>query len=85
MKDIEQETHLPFVDATLERNKGAGDYETISLKFNSNFTKALRSYSQKNHLTVNTIIQGTWSYLLHEYTRSKQVAFGVIVLAGLMI
>jgi amino acid adenylation domain-containing protein/non-ribosomal peptide synthase protein (TIGR01720 family) len=79
LKDIEQETHLPFVDATLERNKGAGDYETISLKFNSNFTKALRSYSQKNHLTVNTIIQGTWSYLLHEYTRSKQVAFGVIV------
>ena len=36
-------------------------------------------YAQKNHITINTIMQGVWSYLLHRYTGSNDVVYGIIV------
>ncbi|MEZ4691277.1 MAG: condensation domain-containing protein [Ignavibacteria bacterium] len=38
-----------------------------------------QNHSSKNRLTLNTLLQGVWSYLLHRYTGSEDAAFGVIV------
>ena len=49
------------------------------LNLDGETTAKAELYAQRNHITVNTIMQGVWSYLLHRYTGSGDVVFGVIV------
>ena len=42
-------------------------------------TARVQSYAQKHRLTVNTVMQGIWSYLLHRYTQSSDIVYGVVV------
>ena len=39
----------------------------------------IESYVQRHHLTVNTLMQGVWAYLLHRYTGSTDIVYGVVV------
>ena len=79
MQGIEQSTLLPFSGITTQRTKGVGDYDTFNLILNEETKDRAESYAQKNRLTLNTLLQGVWSYLLHRYTGNEDVAFGVIV------
>ena len=79
MEGIEQRTLLPFVKTTAGRTKGAGTYETLSLKLNEETSAKTESYVQKQRITTNTLMQGIWAYLLHRYTGNDEIAFGVIV------
>jgi len=79
MKGVEQSTFLPFVSATKERNKGIGFYKSLSLQVNGDATKKIEKYAQKYRITVNTIMQGVWSYLLQRYTGNSNIVYGVIV------
>jgi hypothetical protein len=79
LKGLEQSTFLPFAEKNAERNMGSGIYESISLIINESITAQIQSFAQQNHLTINTIIQGVWSYLLHQYTGNGEVAYGIIV------
>ena len=79
MKGVEQGTLLPFIGSTTERNKGVGSYDFISLHIASDLTERIQNYTQKNRITVNTLMQGVWSCLLHKYTGSTDIAYGVIV------
>jgi hypothetical protein len=76
---LNQGTLLPFVESTAERNKGLGKYKTVSLQISTAFTSKIQTFAQKHHITVNTVMQGVWSILLHEYTGNQDIAFGVIV------
>jgi amino acid adenylation domain-containing protein len=49
------------------------------LRLNEEVTTQINSYAQKHRITVNTLMQGVWSYLLHSYTGSENVVYGVIV------
>ena len=79
MQGIEQSTLLPFSGIITQRNKGQGVYENSNLIFNKDIKEKAEHFAQKNHLTLNTLLQGVWSYLLHRYTGSENIAFGVIV------
>ena len=79
MKGIEQSTLLPFIGATADRTKGKGDYETETLQLDENTTTVIEEFAQKNRLTINTVMQGVWSLLLHHYTGNENIAYGVIV------
>ncbi|HYC27408.1 MAG TPA: condensation domain-containing protein, partial [Chitinophagaceae bacterium] len=79
MKGIENDTLLPFISATTERTKGVGVYRDEELKLNRQMAKKIERYAQRHRLTVNTVIQGVWAYLLHAYTGNHNVAYGVIV------
>ncbi|MBK8549760.1 MAG: amino acid adenylation domain-containing protein [Ignavibacteria bacterium] len=79
MQGIEQSTLLPFIETTALRTKGVGEYDTIDLNMDAETTGRIGRYVQKHHLTINTLIQGVWSYLLHCYTGNDDVVFGVIV------
>ncbi|MFY0631879.1 MAG: amino acid adenylation domain-containing protein, partial [Flavobacteriaceae bacterium] len=75
---LEEPTHLPFVKDDAKRNKVFGS-KISTLEFDQDFTSKLRDYTKKNSLTINTLIQGSWSYLLSRYTDNDAVAFGATV------
>ena len=79
MKGVEDSTLLPFIGSTTERTKGVGVYKTVNLHLDQELTGKVQSYVQQHHLTINTLMQAVWSYLLHRYTGSPDVVYGVIV------
>ena len=79
MKDVEQSTYLPFIGTTTERNRGSGLYETVSLQFDNVVTDRIQNYAKQHGITFSTLVQGIWAYLLHRYTGSDDITFGVIV------
>ncbi|UCJ04803.1 amino acid adenylation domain-containing protein [Chitinophaga pendula] len=70
---------LPFVRPGIERTKGAGSYGKKRLVLDAAFTALLAKYARQHHITINTVMQGVWSYLLHYYTGQKDIVFGVTV------
>ncbi len=76
---VTQGTLLPFIKNTTERTKGGGAYQSIGIRFSAEISAGITMYAQNNRFTVNTLVQGSWSYLLHQYTGSDDVLFGVVV------
>jgi hypothetical protein len=70
---------LPFIEATVERNKGIGSYRSELLRLDRESAGRVEAYAQQNRITVNTVMQGVWSYLLSRYTGNREVIFGVTV------
>lgn len=73
---------LPFVEQnSLERNKGAhpGAMKKNELHLDEKQTNLLQQYAQQNRITVNTVIQGIWAFLLSKYTGKSAVVYGVTV------
>jgi amino acid adenylation domain-containing protein/non-ribosomal peptide synthase protein (TIGR01720 family) len=70
---------LPFVGNGARRNQGTGAIGTEVLTLDATFTEQIQQYGQQQHVTVNTIMQGVWSYLLSRYTGQEDVLFGVTV------
>lgn len=79
LKGLQQGTLLPFVNNTSERTKGAGLYKSLSIDIDTAKTEEIQTFAKRNRLTVNTIVQGVWAYLLHQYTGSSNIVYGVIV------
>ena len=79
LQGISQGTLLPFIGSTAERTKGKGRYESLMLRFDEATTARLQRYAQSQRLTMNTLMQGVWAFLLHNYTGNKEVLFGVVL------
>ncbi|MEL6866891.1 MAG: amino acid adenylation domain-containing protein [Bacteroidota bacterium] len=77
LQDIEGPTLLPFVTNEPLHNKGSRAVGKIRAAFDRENSQRIRTYGQNNHLTVNTLVQGAWAYLLSCYTQSDRVVFGV--------
>ncbi|MCW3078681.1 non-ribosomal peptide synthetase, partial [Segetibacter sp.] len=79
LQDTVQSTMLPFISSTVDRNRGVGEFKTEYLKIDSETTSKVQAFAKRNRLTVSTIMQGVWSYLLHQYSGSNKITFGVTV------
>ncbi|HET9276550.1 MAG TPA: condensation domain-containing protein, partial [Flavitalea sp.] len=79
LKDVDQSTLLPFIGTTAERNKGFGAYKSLHLNISAELSSEIEKYGQLHRITMNTIMQGIWAYLLHRYTGNDNVVYGVIV------
>ncbi|PSL44992.1 amino acid adenylation domain-containing protein [Chitinophaga niastensis] len=77
--DITEGTLLPFIENTAERTKGGGTYKEEFLEMDEAVTKKISHYARSRHITVNTLMQGIWCYLLYRYTGNQSVTFGVTV------
>jgi len=53
-----------------------GSYHIQTITLSAATTAALQSVAQKQRLTLNTLIQGTWALLLHHYSNQQDVVFG---------
>jgi thioesterase domain-containing protein/acyl carrier protein len=54
-------------------------FQTKYLKLPIEESQKLRDFSQKNQITLNTLIQGIWAMLLSQYLEHDDIAFGTIV------
>ena len=76
--ELEAPSLLPFISDVKKRNKTFGTHNLI-LKKDGTYIAKLEAFALSNHLTINTIVQGIWSYLLSRYTGNSTVAFGTII------
>lgn len=79
LKDTEEACLLPFVATTANRTRGLGTYATEKFHAGAGVTARIEAYAQRQHITVNTLMQGVWALLLHRYTGRDGVTFGVTV------
>jgi hypothetical protein len=77
MGGVSEGTSLPFV------NRSNPDVEvsasTLTQRLDKVLSDQVHSYAKRNHVTVNTLMQGVWSILLNKYTDNEQVVHGVVV------
>ncbi|MBB6274141.1 amino acid adenylation domain-containing protein/non-ribosomal peptide synthase protein (TIGR01720 family), partial [Pedobacter cryoconitis] len=76
---LEEASLLPFIQTISERTKVQGGYGDEKLHFDAAYAERLFAYTQQNRVTINTLMQGVWSYLLYRYTGRKDIVFGVVV------
>ncbi|UZO79165.1 amino acid adenylation domain-containing protein [Aquimarina sp. ERC-38] len=77
LREIEEPSLLPFVKSNTT-NRVFGN-TTIKLIKDNVFTERLETYAKSNHITVNTILQGVWAYLLFRYTNNPIIVFGTVI------
>ena len=76
LEGLEGPGFLPFIASSADRTKGVGRYEEQYLHLDESFVAEIRSYVGRNNLTLNTLMQGVWSYLLSCYLGEEDVVFG---------
>jgi amino acid adenylation domain-containing protein/non-ribosomal peptide synthase protein (TIGR01720 family)/FkbM family methyltransferase len=79
MKGLDEGSQLPFVTGGMDRNRGGGSYNEMELLLNSEQAGRIQECAREYHVTVNTLMQGVWSYLLHQYMGREHVVYGVTV------
>lgn len=79
LKEVENSTLLPFIDTASERNKGAGIPKEKELVLAPLVSQQINAFAKQHHITVNTLMQGVWAYLLAKYTQNSTILFGVTV------
>ena len=57
----------------------APDFREVSYTLETQTTQQLQHFSQKQHITLNTLIQGAWGLLLCRYGNTEDICFGVTV------
>ena len=84
--DFERATPLPYGDTHLSLNEKTasegyqtGGYQTEVLCFSELNTQHLENFSKRHHLTLNTLFQAAWAYLLSRYAGDSTVVFGATV------
>ncbi len=78
LKGIEKPTYLPYIAQDQKRNKVFGNVHS-RLRFDQELVGKLKQFAKDNHLTMNTVLQGAWAYLVSRYTGSSKVVFGATV------
>lgn len=78
LQNISGNTQLPFVSNTTNHNSGDG-LTKGSIRFDKETTDKIKTYAQQQQITINTLIQGVWSFILSKYTGNNQIEYGVTV------
>ena len=70
-------TPLPAARTTAETE--SRPYHQKETRLNISLTQRLSSFARQHRLTLNTLIQGAWTLLLHHFTGHSQVMHGSVV------
>ncbi len=78
LQDFSAPNAIPLVNFAIdsEANK---IYRKETLHLNQETADKLNELARSNQLTMNTIVQGAWSVLLHRYTGDEDIVFGATV------
>ncbi|HVI44723.1 MAG TPA: condensation domain-containing protein, partial [Chitinophaga sp.] len=79
LKGLSEGCLLPFISPTADRTKGFGEYRVCQLRFGQAEAGQLFRFTQRHRITVNTLMQGVWAYLLYRYTGRTDIVYGVTV------
>ncbi|MBC9908991.1 non-ribosomal peptide synthase/polyketide synthase [Chitinophaga varians] len=79
LKEVTEGCLLPFVTTTASRTKGEGHFKETALRLDATMRQQLERFTQQQRITLNTLVQGVWAYLLSRYTGKPAAMFGVTV------
>ncbi len=79
LRGLQQATLLPFIASGIDRTREVASYQAEVLEIDERITNEIQAFAKQHHITVNTIMQGAWAWLLHRYTGKGNVVFGVTV------
>jgi amino acid adenylation domain-containing protein/non-ribosomal peptide synthase protein (TIGR01720 family) len=73
-------TPLPVGRSPAATGHDAESWPTrLGIEFEPETTRALRSLARRQHLTLNTLIQGAWALLLSRHSGERDVVFGATI------
>ncbi|QKG84716.1 amino acid adenylation domain-containing protein [Kroppenstedtia pulmonis] len=72
LKGFTAPTPLPLA----KREAEEAGVEEVHFHLSEKETETLNRWARSNQLTLNTVIQGAWAYLLSRYTGEEEVVFG---------
>jgi amino acid adenylation domain-containing protein/non-ribosomal peptide synthase protein (TIGR01720 family) len=75
LSGLQSATNLNLTKSSRE----ASDYQICQTTLSNETYAQLKTFAQKNQITLNTLIQAAWSILLSRYSNSDEVVFGVTV------
>ncbi|MCP5107798.1 MAG: amino acid adenylation domain-containing protein, partial [bacterium] len=78
LEDFDQAAGIPRF-STAAAKTGPKESRNVLFAMDKNRTAALVDLAARNHVTVNTVIQASWSILLGVYNGSRDVVFGAVV------
>ncbi|BAZ03055.1 amino acid adenylation domain-containing protein (plasmid) [Tolypothrix tenuis PCC 7101] len=61
------------------KNNSSEDYQTLQTAIPQEIYSQLKTFAQKQQVTLSTLIQAAWGILLSRYSGSEEVIFGVTV------
>jgi amino acid adenylation domain-containing protein len=79
LKGLAPPTSLPFHPSNNAVETEQPNPQGIqSLTLPKTLTSALQTFARQHQLTLNTLLQGAWSLLLHRYTGAEDIVFGAV-------
>ncbi|MGH3927415.1 MAG: condensation domain-containing protein, partial [Pseudonocardiaceae bacterium] len=78
LSGFDSPTALPFDRQPLEAHRTESS-NTVRVTLSAEQSSRLREATQRNGLTMNTVIQGAWGLLLSRYSAERDVVFGTTV------
>lgn len=79
IEGLESATLLPYVKKGQTGKEEKAIPSESSLVIGQHLADEIRVFARKYHVTVNSILQGVWAFLLSKYTGNKDVVYGVTV------
>jgi len=77
LKNLDMASLLPFCNDK-DRNRTFGN-AAHSFTRPAQYVSRLEAFTRENNLTVNTVVQGVWAYLLSRYVNHPAIAFGTVI------
>jgi amino acid adenylation domain-containing protein len=71
-------TTLPLEQSSQDLKPDTASHPEQSLLLSSELSQALRQYANKHQLTLNTLFQGAWAFVLSRYSGQTDVVFGAV-------
>ena len=72
-----EQTVVPADNQSVERENYV--LEKVTCELGTDLTKKMKRTANKNHVTLNTLLQTAWGVLLQKYNASQDVVFGSVV------
>jgi amino acid adenylation domain-containing protein len=79
LEGLQSPTSLPFHETNNSVETHQPSLQGIqSLTLPKTLTSALQAFACQHRITLNTLLQGAWSLLLHRYTGEEDIVFGAV-------
>ncbi len=79
LKDYSAPIQLMSDRVSAAELEGKPEYQKLKHECSPQLSKRLTEFTRQQHITMNTLVQGAWAYLLHRYSGEKDVVFGATV------
>ncbi|HJT73003.1 MAG TPA: amino acid adenylation domain-containing protein, partial [Chitinophaga sp.] len=79
LQEVQEGTLMPFISSSVKRTKGIGRYKEEVLNLDEAATQRISDFAKSRRITVNTLMQTVWAFLLHKYTGKQNIVFGTVV------